>query len=731
MKRRDELRPTMTSVPLRGHRRRGRPSLGWAWLATLCSLWAAPLAGLQEFEPGRRPADVEVSIARQPYELHGGSGEEILAELEALAPVEGVVWFALEYTWDYELERVGSAIAGVPSTECRLTDFSMRFDFSTVYPEWVRPDDASPELIAAWDAFGDLVTRSWEARRDEDFARAREVFADVRDREDTCDGFGERLRTVITERMDGRARSPGLGSRAPVPGVTWPPPGHEAVMAPPPPRPAPSAERSSARRTTEVRSGPDVVERALGPSRTRSGSTVSSPLGAPRVEAATARAAEPSPRMPPLPDLLAAIRADLDGVGLEEPPVGFAVGLAHEGEAQLLDAFGTTTSDAADSMTVERAFPFPAFTEVLVSTLAAALGEVGILDLDAPISRILPDLAPRLGSATLRQLISHRAGLDNAPPRDTTAAWDTVLDRLSDRALVTDPGTLYSYSRYSYGLAVRVIETRLGMSIEEAVRQSILSPLGLDGTSFGAREADDAVDELPIAYTTVPDLMVFWLSWMDGQIAGSGPDVLASAPTDGPAGAGHSFYRGFWVDRFGEVDRIALLCGASGGTAGFEVLPGSRTVLALGGSGGLPLYTTVFLLGRVGDALGVGNAIYGPRPLDGGASPNRSRRRCEPRSVTWSNLVTDFGSPAAAQDWAGRYLNGELRFVLDDVGGTLVALRGSEEPYTIFPFDGDTFFAIVDDARRPFGFPVQLLRDERGRRYVRVGDRTYVHEADR
>jgi hypothetical protein len=221
---------------------------------------------------------------------------------------------------------------------------------------------------------------------------------------------------------------------------------------------------------------------------------------------------------------------------------------------------------------------------------------------------------------------------------------------------------------------------------------------------------------------------------MSGEIRGSEPAAFASVPPEGgEPGAGHSFLRGVWVDPVGDDRRLTLLCSNAGTTAGFEVLPGSRSIVAVGSLGGLPLRSTTFALSRIGEALGVGNEIYGPRPLDGGATPSRSPGRCEMQRVTWTNLVMGLDDPVEAGDWPGRYLNGEMQFVLEERDGALITPRGDQDPLEIHHFDGSTVFASIprEAGPPPFGFPMELFRDDQGRRYVRVGERVYLHDADR
>lgn len=356
-------------------------------------------------------------------------------------------------------------------------------------------------------------------------------------------------------------------------------------------------------------------------------------------------------------------RASLGGA------TGPVVGLDHEGERLFLESFGSA-APGGDRLEAEATFSFPAFTEVLVATLAAALASGGAVDFDAPISARLPELSPGLGSATLRQLLGQRAGLDHAPVPDT-ADWEEVLDRLDDRALMTVPGVVFSRSRYSHPLTVRVLERATGVRFEEAAGRALLDPLEMEATSFGSRGPGEARDGLPVTRTTTPDTLRFWAAWLDGRIDGVGGGAVPAGdaperPSDPVTGA-RLFEGGVWH----VLSRLERW----------------------------PRETVVLVLSRVAPALGLGDEIYAPLRLDGGGRPARVPSRCREPAVA-DVRVDDFGPRVPAGDRPGRYRNGD--------------------------------FTSMDLPDGPaVGFPSRLFDDEAGRRYVVVGDRTYLHEDDR
>jgi CubicO group peptidase (beta-lactamase class C family)/D-alanyl-D-alanine dipeptidase len=128
------------------------------------------------------------------------------------------------------------------------------------------------------------------------------------------------------------------------------------------------------------------------------------------------------------------------------------------------------------------------FTDVAVMQRV----ERGELDLDAPITRYLPDFQPQNpfgGTITLRHLMAHRAGLVREPPvgnyfdhsQPTLAATVASLNRTE---LVYAPGAKSKYSNAGIGVVGYTLEKTGGEPFAPALRRSVLQPLKMKHSSF-------------------------------------------------------------------------------------------------------------------------------------------------------------------------------------------------------------------------------------------------------
>lgn len=118
------------------------------------------------------------------------------------------------------------------------------------------------------------------------------------------------------------------------------------------------------------------------------------------------------------------------------------------------------------------------------------LAERGELDLDAPLSTVIPEFAmaeARADRITLRMLLSHTSGIGGGSTADLArpASSDpqVLLDDLRDETLGADPGSEHVYVNTGYALAAVAIERVTGQSFEDVLRAELLDPLGMDDTS--------------------------------------------------------------------------------------------------------------------------------------------------------------------------------------------------------------------------------------------------------
>ncbi len=130
------------------------------------------------------------------------------------------------------------------------------------------------------------------------------------------------------------------------------------------------------------------------------------------------------------------------------------------------------------------------FTDIAVMGLV----EAGELDLDASVRDALPDFAPGDGAITLRQLMAHRSGLVREPPvgnyfDDSLPSLEDTVASLNPIPLVFPPGARRKYSNAGIAVVGRVVERAAGVPFGQAVRSSVLLPLGLESSWFRLDEA--------------------------------------------------------------------------------------------------------------------------------------------------------------------------------------------------------------------------------------------------
>ena len=122
----------------------------------------------------------------------------------------------------------------------------------------------------------------------------------------------------------------------------------------------------------------------------------------------------------------------------------------------------------------------------ITAVAAMQLVEQGLLDLDTPIDRYLPDFPAKPWPITSRQLLGHLAGIRHY--RTIAEVYSTrhyakmteALRLFTNDALITEPGTHYLYSTYGYSLMGAVIEAAAHQDFIAYLTEHIFDPAGMD-----------------------------------------------------------------------------------------------------------------------------------------------------------------------------------------------------------------------------------------------------------
>ena len=326
------------------------------------------------------------------------------------------------------------------------------------------------------------------------------------------------------------------------------------------------------------------------------------------------------------------------------------------------------------------------FTDIAIMQLV----EQGKLDLDAPVTRYLPDFHPLdpFGNAiTLRQLMSHRSGLVREPPvgnyfDPTEPSLKQTIASLNGTALVYSPETHIKYSNAAIATVGYVLERMQREPYPKYVKRAVLDPLGLthssfeptpetnrnlasgfmwtiDGRTFEAPTFQMGIGPSGSMYTTVNDLGRFMSALFAGGRGSNGsilkPSTLEQmwTPQYAKAGQKTGYGIGFGISELNGHRKI----GHGGAIYGFatqlSALPDDKL--------GVVVVTTK-------DAANAVTSRIANAALEGMLAVRQDKPVPEPE-------MTSPVESTQARRIAGRYVTGDKGFDLIESGGKLSMLN--------------------------------------------------------
>lgn len=193
---------------------------------------------------------------------------------------------------------------------------------------------------------------------------------------------------------------------------------------------------------------------------------------------------------------------------------GLAWGVVAEGRLVYSGAVGHADLEGRRPVAADTAFRIASMSKSFTALAVLQLRDAGVLDLDAPASTWLPELAelePLTSDApaiTVRHLLVHGAGFPEDNP------WgDRQLDATERelRALVVAgisrsrvPGVAYEYSNLGYALLGRIVARASGQPFPRYMAEHVFEPLGMTATTYEFR--DVPAERLALGY-----------GWRDGE----------------------------------------------------------------------------------------------------------------------------------------------------------------------------------------------------------------------
>lgn len=183
-------------------------------------------------------------------------------------------------------------------------------------------------------------------------------------------------------------------------------------------------------------------------------------------------------------------------------------GILYEG------AFGERSLGSGSKMTVDTVGWIASMTKAITSVAAVQCVERGLLHLDAPASKVCPELGqvqvltgfddkgqpqtrPPKRAITLRHLLTHSAGFSyeiwNTDIQKVQQAWGIpsvteCRNKALTLPLLFDPG-----ERWEYGINIdwagKMVEQVTGMKLGDYMQKNLFQPLGMNSTAFKISDA--------------------------------------------------------------------------------------------------------------------------------------------------------------------------------------------------------------------------------------------------
>jgi CubicO group peptidase (beta-lactamase class C family) len=206
------------------------------------------------------------------------------------------------------------------------------------------------------------------------------------------------------------------------------------------------------------------------------------------------------------PTLPARIDSIINAAIADHAAPAMAVAIGRYNNLIYLHSYGRLTyADTAPAVDEHTRFDMASLTKVVATTTAAMmLEEQGKLDISRTVASYLPEFnAPDKKDITVRQLITHRGGLEAfAPLWATLKGKQQFLAAINSRPLAYPPGTKSIYSDWDYVLMGFIVERITGQTLDAYTAQHIFGPLGMSETGY----RPDTVDRRHIAPTEIDTL---------------------------------------------------------------------------------------------------------------------------------------------------------------------------------------------------------------------------------
>jgi CubicO group peptidase (beta-lactamase class C family) len=295
-----------------------------------------------------------------------------------------------------------------------------------------------------------------------------------------------------------------------------------------------------------------------------------------------------APRLADLEPLMARFVADSNVVGV-------SVGVEHGSDVIVHGGWGLADRGTGRKATAETVYRLGSSSKQFTAALVMKLVERGVVGLDDPVDRHLPQMPRKWVGITIRQLLNHTSGVPNFT--DTgPSQWakklspEGLLALVSGHGLQFPAGSTFAYSNTNYVMLGQIAERHYGKPLPQILADEFFGPLnmtssrycedeyGANGQAMPYMRNGDRVEDAPywsVAHgfgsggicSTVADVAVWNRALHGGKVV----SASSYAHMTTPEGAATAMRSGFGLMAQSVAGRPALLHG--GTVPGFIAMP--------------------------------------------------------------------------------------------------------------------------------------------------------------
>jgi len=238
--------------------------------------------------------------------------------------------------------------------------------------------------------------------------------------------------------------------------------------------------------------------------------------------------------------VFAKYRQRIPEIMAEDKVPGLSLALVDRDGILWATGFGYTDDDRKMPVTTDTMFAICSMSKTITATAVMIAVQDGLVDLDTPISRYLPDFTVNsrfeerpLDKMTLRHLLTHTAGFTHDAPIGNLAdirygSFEEHVLSIQQTWLKFRVGERCRYSNLGIDLAAYILQVESGRSFQQYVKEKVFDRLGMPDSSVDYGLVEDHpnraqghvpfVSEFPIAipmvgaggvYTTARELSRF------------------------------------------------------------------------------------------------------------------------------------------------------------------------------------------------------------------------------